>query len=161
MIRVSIPSGEHPVWGKLYGMNRFLDKSRKNPMLVPIHASMIQRLLEKRAIGNFPEFSVECTRNTMRISGRVKMMAVSVAFTLVLKPSCFSGRNIHFEILKLTPADFEIIKNHLLDLPPFLTYRAGISSLDLNAFEVIKKIPAGEISGIEIRDDTVWVQISS
>jgi hypothetical protein len=139
----------------------FMDKFMQITIPIPISASMIQQLLEKKSIDGVNELSVEIIEDYLQIRGKVKRMLITVSFSIMLKPFRSLGRILHFEVVKFTPLGSDFVKKKVLLAPPILTYNDGLASIDLNAFEAIKKIPVGAIHKFEIRGKSIWVYIGA
>lgn len=125
---------------------------------IPITGAMMQYLLQKKTVDGVTKLYVEIIEGMVKIKGNAKKMLISVPFEILLKPQRSEGRLLHFEIIKFSPANLEIVKKNVFNQPPFVSYEQGVVSFDLNGLDVVKKVPIGNIKSIEIKEDKVWIR---
>ncbi|MFD1955293.1 hypothetical protein ACFSL6_14205 [Paenibacillus thailandensis] len=126
---------------------------------IPITAAMLQLLLEMKPIEGVEQLKVELADERLTITGKVKRLIVPIPFTIALKPTRTQGRLLHFEVVQFSPADFETVKKKVLTQPPLVSYEQGEACFDLNGLDIVKKVPVGSISSVEIKSDKLWVRL--
>lgn len=130
---------------------------------VSITASAFNTLLKKYRIEAIDEASVAIEDGLVIVSGMTKVKKFGVSkelqFELHLKPVQVNGRTLQFELVKLKPLDFNQINKRLLQRPPVITYDDRLISVDLNAIDVVSKVPVGNIKSFSVEQNKVIVAI--
>lgn len=145
--------------------DKFKDKITKvatEGVTIPITAKMIASLIEKKTgekdidVHISPEYIV--LRGTTEI--KKMMMTKKVAFTITLKPIAIEKRTILFQLVQMKPFDIKIINNKLFNRPPFFEYHNRRIRIDFNAWDVVKKVPVGQIRSFELVEGAMNIKLS-
>lgn len=114
---------------------------------VSITASAFNTLLKKYRIEAIDEASVAIEDGLVIVSGMTKVKKFGVS------------KELQFELVKLKPLDFNQINKRLLQRPPVITYDDRLISVDLNAIDVVSKVPVGNIKSFSVEQNKVIVAI--
>lgn len=133
-----------------------------NGLNIPISSSMIERLIEVK-LGN-RDVNVEITPEYLVLHGttEIKKMLLkkNVPFRITLKPIQLDNRTIQFELIDIKPFDINFISNKIFNKSPFAEYTNRTIKIDFNAWDVVKKIPVGNIKSYEMVEGAINVQLS-
>ncbi|HEY4549739.1 MAG TPA: hypothetical protein VIG98_05630, partial [Bacillus sp. (in: firmicutes)] len=88
------------------------------------------------------------------------MLKKNVSFTITLKPVQLEKRTIVFELVEMKPVDMNFINNKIFSRPPFLEYTNRTINIDFNAWDIVKKVPVGNIKSYEMIDGTLNIKLS-
>ena len=145
--------------------DKFKDKITKaatEGLSIPITAKMIASLIEKKTgekdidVHISPEYIV--LRGTTEI--KKMMLTKKVAFTITLKPIAIEKRTILFQLVQMKPFDIKFINNKLFNRPPFFEYHNRRIRIDFNTWEVVKKVPIGQIRSFELVEGAMNIKLS-
>ena len=145
--------------------DKFKDKITKaatEGLSIPITAKMIASLIEKKTgekdinVHISPEYIV--LRGTTEI--KKMMLTKKVAFTITLKPIAIEKRTILFQLVQMKPFDIKFINNKLFNRPPFFEYHNRRIRIDFNAWDVVKKVPIGQIRSFELVEGAMNIKLS-
>ena len=145
--------------------DKFKDKINKaatEGLSIPITAKMIASLIEKKTgeedidVHISPEYIV--LRGTTEI--KKMMLTKKVAFTITLKPIAIEKRTILFQLVQMKPFDIKFINNKLFNRPPFFEYHNRRIRIDFNAWDVVKKVPIGQIKSFELVEGAMNIKLS-
>lgn len=145
--------------------DKFKDKINKaatEGLSIPITAKMIASLIEKKTgekdidVHISPEYIV--LRGTTEI--KKMMLTKKVAFTITLKPIAIEKRTILFQLVQMKPFDIKFINNKLFNRPPFFEYHNRRIRIDFNAWDVVKKVPIGQIRSFELVEGAMNIKLS-
>lgn len=126
---------------------------------IPITESMIKKALERAELEDISNLIVYFVDDTLVVEGKTKKLAMSISFSFVLRPQKSSGRQMFFDIVEMKPLNIGWINKKIFTQPPYVTCEENVICLDLNGFDVIKKIPVGTIQSFQIEGDKLWVKI--
>lgn len=130
---------------------------------VPIGASALNSVLQKYPVEAIDEATIKIEDGIVFVSGTTQIkkfgFAKELNFELQLKPVSAENRTLQFELVDLKPVDFNQINKRILQRPPVLTYNDRTINVDLNAIDIVSKIPIGNIKNFEAREDKIYVSI--
>lgn len=146
-------------------LNKFKEKLSNistNGLDIPISSSMIEQLI-KMKLGK-EDVKVEITSEYLILSGTTEvkkmMFKKNISFSVTLKPIQLDKRTIQFEIVDMKPLDIDFISSKIFNRPPFLEYTNRTIKMDLNMWDVMKKIPVGNIKSYEMVEDAINIKLS-
>ncbi|MER2107154.1 MAG: hypothetical protein ABS949_09460 [Solibacillus sp.] len=130
---------------------------------IPISASTLNSILENYQLEAINEANVAIQDGLIIVTGTTSIkkwgFEKELNFTLNLKPVSAEKRTLQLELVSLKPVDFNKINNKLLQRPPVITYENRLINVDLNAIEVVKKIPIGNIKSFAVEDGKLLVSV--
>lgn len=130
---------------------------------IPISAAALNGILEKYQLEAIDNASVAIQDGLIIVSGTTSIKKLGFTkelnFTLSLKPVRAEQRTLQLELVSLKPVDFNQINKKLLQRPPVITYENRLICVDLNAIDVVKKIPIGMIKSFAVEDDKLVVSV--
>ena len=133
-----------------------------NGLSIPITAAMLERLIEMKS--DEQDVKVEITAEYLIIHGTTEvkkmMLKKNVSFTITLKPVQLEKRTIIFELVEMKPVDMNFINSKIFNRPPFLEYTNRTIKIDFNAWDIVKKVPVGNIKSYEMNDGTLNIKLS-
>ena len=133
-----------------------------NGFPITISADTIQNFIRTKS--SMPDVVVEITHEHIVLSGttEVKKMLLkkNVSFMVKLKPVQLEKRTILFELVEIKPIDMGFINNKIFSKPPFLEYTDRTIIIDLNAWEIVRKVPVGNIKSYELVDGALTINVS-
>ena len=145
--------------------NKFKEKLTDistNGLPITITATMLQRLINLKS--NEQDIKVEVTPEHLVLHGTTEvkkmMLKKNVSFTIKLKPVQLEKRTIIFELVEMKPVDMNIINSKIFNRPPFLEYTNRTIKIDFNAWDIVKKVPVGNIKSYELVDDALNIKLS-
>jgi hypothetical protein len=127
---------------------------------VPITEGMIKKALERAELDDISNLVVYFVDDTLVIEGKTKKLAMSISFSFVLRPQKSLERQLFLDIMEMKPLNIGWINKKIFTQPPYVTCEGSTICLDLDGFDVIKKIPVGTIQSFQIENDKLWVKIS-
>ena len=141
--------------------NKLTDIST-NGLPIPITAAMLERLIKMKS--DEQNVKVEITPEYLIIHGTTEvkkmMLKKNVSFTITLKPVQLEKRTIVFELVEMKPVDMNFINSKIFNKPPFLEYTNRTINIDFNAWDIVKKVPVGNIKSYEMIDGTLNIKLS-
>jgi hypothetical protein len=148
---------------QLYGgekmFNKFKDTLLTKEVTVPVTKSMIQRVIPDVDGVYDTQINID---EVLIITGIYKLEKLlikkDIPFEINLKPKYSDGRTLFFDITLLKPYNIEIVKKYALN-NKYMTYSKDLLSIDLNAVDVIKKVPFGKIKRFVVVQDKMLVTL--
>jgi hypothetical protein len=148
---------------QLYGgekmFNKFKDTLLTKEVTVPVTKSMIQRVIPDVDGVYDTQINID---EVLIITGIHKLEKLlikkDIPFEINLKPKYSDGRTLFFDITLLKPYNIEIVKKYALN-NKYMTYSKDLLSIDLNAVDVIKKVPFGKIKRFVVVQDKMLVTL--
>lgn len=144
---------------------KFKDKLtdiKTNGIPINISASMLERLIKMKS--EEKDIQVEITPEHLILSGTTEvkklMIKKNIAFTIILKPVHLEKRTILFEMVEMKPIDMNFINSKIFNRPPFLEYTDRTIKIDFNEWEIVRKVPLGNIKSYEFVDGAMNLKIS-
>lgn len=145
--------------------NKFKEKLTDistNGLPIKITAAMLEQLIKMKS--DEKDVKVEITSEHLVIHGTTEvkklMIKKNVPFTVILKPIQLEKRTILFELADMKPVDMNFINNKIFNRPPFLEYTNRTIKIDANAWDIVKKVPVGNIKSYELLDGALSLKIS-
>ncbi|MCI2255785.1 hypothetical protein L2D08_15570 [Domibacillus sp. PGB-M46] len=145
--------------------NKFKDKLTDistNGLPIPITAMMLESLIKMKS--DEQDIKVEITPEHLVLQGTTEvkkmMLKKNVSFTITLKPVQLEKRMIVFELVEIKPVDMNFINSKIFNRPPFLEYTNRTIKIDFNTWDIIKKIPMGNIKSYEFVDGAINIKLS-
>lgn len=133
-----------------------------NGAAVPITNEMMESIIKMKA-DNIQAIEVEITEDTMTLQGKVEvkkqLLKKMVPFTIVLKPISLENRSLIFGLLSVKPVDLAMLNRKILNKPPFVTLNDREITMDLNAWEAVKKVPFGNIKSYEFQEGKIILKV--
>ncbi|OCS92649.1 hypothetical protein [Caryophanon latum] len=130
---------------------------------IPIGASAFNAILKKYPIEAIDEATVSIKDGIFIVNGTTSIkkfgFSKELNFELQLKPVHAENRTLQLELVKLKPLDFNQINKRILQRPPVVTYDDRRVSIDLNAIDVVSKVPFGKIKSFEAKGDKLFVAL--
>lgn len=130
-----------------------------NGLPVKITENMMELAMKQQE--KVTDAKVKIADGEIIISGKTEVKKVfvkkDVAFEAVLRPIELKGRKIECELVKVKPLDLNAVNNKLLNKPPFVAYSERTVSLDLEAWEVVKKVPVGKLKDFSVDKGAITV----
>lgn len=146
-------------------LKKFKDKLTDisaNGLPIPITAMMLERLIKMKS--DEQDIKVEITPEHLILQGTTEvkklMLKKNVSFTIILKPVQLEKRTIVFELVEMKPVDMNFINSKLFNRPPFLEYTNRTIKIDFNAWDVVKKVPLGNIKSYELVEGAINIKVS-
>jgi hypothetical protein len=128
-----------------------------NGFPIRITAVMLENLIKIKS--DQQDIKVELTPDYLILHGTTEikkmMLKKNVPFTIKFKPIQLEKRMIVFELAEMKPVDMNFINNKIFNSPPFLEYTNRTIKIDLNAWDIVKKIPVGNIKSYEFVDGAI------
>ncbi len=141
--------------------NKLTDIST-NGLPIQITAMMLERLIKMKS--DEQNVKVEITSEHLILHGttEVKKMILkkNVSFTIILKPVQLEKRMIVFELVEIKPVDMNFINSKIFNRPPFLEYTNRTIKIDFNAWDIVKKVPVGNIKSYKMVDGIINIKLS-
>lgn len=114
---------------------------------VPISETMLNELIKHT--DKAEETTVKITEETIRITGKArideKFMKKSVPFSITLQPDKAEKRQITFTIREFKPLNLDVIKKAIFNRAPYFTYMDNQIIIDFNNWEIVQRVPVGNI----------------
>jgi hypothetical protein len=146
-------------------LNNFKEKLTNistNGLNIPISSSMIEQLIRMKS--GKQDVTVKITPEFLVIHGTTEvkkmMFTKNVSFRVALKPIQMNKRSIQFELVAIEPVDINFISSKIFNRPPFLDYTNRTITMDFNAWDVVKKVPVGNIKSFEMVEDAITIKLS-
>ncbi|MGE7603091.1 hypothetical protein ACQKL5_11355 [Peribacillus sp. NPDC097675] len=144
--------------------DKFKDKITKaatEGFAIPITSKMIAGLIEKKT-GEIIDVHITSEHITLQGTTEIKIMMLTkkVAFTIILKPVQIDKRTILFQLVQMKPFDIKFINNKLFNKPPFFEYHKRRIKIDFNSWDVVKKVPVGQIRSFELVEGALNIKLS-
>jgi hypothetical protein len=133
-----------------------------NGLQISISSSMLEQLIGMKS--GKQDVKVEITPEYLVLHGTTEvkkmMFKKNVSFKVTLKPLQLDKRTILFELVDMKPVDINFISSKLFNKPPFLEYTNRTIKIDFNAWDVVKKIPVGNIRSYEMIEGAINIKLS-
>ncbi|TWT05433.1 hypothetical protein FQV26_13450 [Planococcus sp. CPCC 101016] len=133
-----------------------------NGFEIPISSANMEQLIGMK-LGN-RDVRVEITSEYLVLHGTTEvkkmMFKKNVPFKITLKPIQLDKRTIQFELIDMKPFDINIITSKIFNKPPFAEYTNRTIKVDFNAWDVVKKIPVGNIKSYEMVEGAINIRLS-
>lgn len=148
--------------------NKFKDKLSDistNGLVIPISSSMLEHLIKmKLDKQDVKDVKVEITPEQLVLYGTTEvkkmMFKKNVSFSVSLKPIQFEKRVIVFELVDMKPVDMNFINSKIFNKPPFLEYTKRTVKIDFNVWDIVKKVPVGNIKSYEMVEGALNIRLS-
>ncbi|MFJ7745372.1 hypothetical protein [Peribacillus sp. NPDC097295] len=145
--------------------DKFKDKITKaatEGFSIPITSKMIAGLIEKKTGEKDIDVHITPEHIVLRGTTEIKklMLTKKVAFTITLKPVQSDKRTILFQLVHMKPFDIKFINNKLFNRPPFFEYHNRRIKIDFNSWDVVKKVPVGQIRSFELVEGALNIKLS-
>lgn len=141
----------------------FASITENKAVTIPISAAALNGILNNYKLEAIENAQVAIKDGLIIVTGttNVKKFGFSkeLDFTLNLKPVNVENRTLQLELVSLKPLDFNKINQKLLQRPPVITYENRLINVDLNAIEIVKKIPIGNIKSFTMEDEKILVTV--
>lgn len=146
-------------------LNKLKDKLSSisaNGLEIPITSSVIEHLIKMKL--GLQDAKVKITPEYLMIQGTTEvkklMLKKTVPFSVTLKPIHLDKRTIQFALIEMKPVDINFISGKIFKRPPFLGYVDRTIKMDLNALDVVNKIPVGNIKSYEMVEGAINIRFS-
>lgn len=128
---------------------------------IPITEQMLHEIVNQT--DRVDNTSIIITNENIYLSGETeikkKFIHKKVTFSITLQPSRIMDRQLYFKIVQFTPVNLNFINNKIFNRPPYLTYKDGEIAMDFNSWEIVRKIPFGNIKNYELTDGKIILYI--
>lgn len=135
----------------------------KKAITVPITADILNGIIQRYPIEAIDQAEVTIEKGLVKVSGTTKVKKFGfekeLDFILHLKPVHVEKRTLQLELVEMKPLNFNTINKKLLQRPPVITYDNRLISVDLNAIDIVKKLPVGNVKQFEVEDNKIMVEI--
>ena len=139
------------------------DIKGKGKISIPITADLLNGILKRYRIEAIDQAEVSIEDGLVKISGttNVKKLGFTkeLSFSLKLKPVAVEKRILMLKLVEIKPVNFNAINNKLLQRPPVIVYKNRLIHIDLNAIDIIKKIPFGNVQSFTVNEDKITVEV--
>lgn len=129
---------------------------------ITLTAAMLERMIKTRLYEH--DIHVEITPEHMVLWGTTEvkkmMFKKKVSFRMALKPVHTEKRTITFELIELKPIDRDFINQKLFNRPPIFEYDNRRIKMNMNAWNIVRKIPIGTIQSCELVDGGLKMNLS-
>ncbi|MGE1163698.1 hypothetical protein ACQJ0Y_10500 [Peribacillus simplex] len=88
------------------------------------------------------------------------MLKKNVAFRITLKPLHVEKRTISFELVEMEPIDRNFINQRIFNKPPFFEFENRTIKMNVNAWNIVRKIPVGTIKSYELVEGALKMKLS-
>ncbi|PLT31753.1 hypothetical protein [Peribacillus deserti] len=105
------------------------------------------------------KLDMEFHTSFLRFRGIAKKFLMEIKFEIDLLPLRGENRALYFKVAKMKPLNEDWIKTKILNSPPLLSYIKGNMIINLNKFDVVRKVPLENIKHFELKDDKLWVRL--
>ncbi len=146
-------------------LNKFRDKLKdmsKNGVTIPIKPMMLEQLMKRQA--DIKDIKVEITPEHLVIRGTNEADNGAgmnqVHFVATLKPVHHEKRVIVFEVISLNPADLKLTDISIFNKPPFGQSSTHTVKVDFNSWDIVKKVPVGNIKHYEMVKGSINLTLS-
>lgn len=139
-----------------------LTNAAMNGVSIPISAKMIKSFIEKKS--GQKDLNVQITPEHIMLSGTTEvkkmMLKKTISFTVILKPVKIERRTIFFQLVQMKPVNLSFINNKLFNRPPFMEYYNRMIKIDFNQWDIVKKVPVGQIKSFELVEGALNIKLS-
>lgn len=129
---------------------------------IPISSNLLTRVLEKYQADTIENPQVQIDKEVVIISGTamIKKFGISkkVNFSLQVKPKKAVNRTLIFELVRMQPIDLKVINKKLFQRPPIIHYHNRHIHINLNAIELVGKVPVGNIKDFTMEEEKIIVK---
>jgi hypothetical protein len=133
-----------------------------NGFSIPITATMLERFILKKS--GAQDIKVKITPEHLILRGTMEvkklMLKKNVSFAITLKPFKLEKRLILLTLVEMKPLNMDFINSKIFNKPPFMEYDNQTVKIDLNAWDIMKKIPLGNIKSYELVDGAMNIKVS-
>ncbi|MDV7765969.1 hypothetical protein [Peribacillus sp. CSMR9] len=134
----------------------------KNGIPITVTEAMIEKILRMKSYGQ--DIKVEITPKHIVLSGTMEvkkmMLKKNVAFRITLKPLHVEKRTILFELVEMEPIDRNFINQRIFNKPPFFEFENRTIKMNVNAWNIVRKIPVGTIKSYELVEGALKMKLS-
>lgn len=134
----------------------------KNGLPITVTEAMIEKILRMKSYGQ--DIKVEITPKHIVLSGTTEvkkmMLKKNVAFRITLKPVHVEKRTISFELVEMEPIDRNFINRRIFNKPPFFEFENRTVKMNVNAWNIVRKIPVGTIKSYELVEGALKMKLS-
>ncbi|SNS71793.1 hypothetical protein SAMN05444672_10230 [Bacillus sp. OK838] len=134
----------------------------KNGIPITVTEAMIEKILRLKSYGQ--DIKVEITPKHIVLSGTTEvkkmMLKKNVAFRITLKPVHVEKRTISFELVEMEPIDRNFINRRIFNRPPFFEFENRTVKMNVNAWNIVRKIPVGTIKSYELVEGALKMKLS-
>lgn len=133
-----------------------------NGIPITVTAAMIERIIKMKSSDQ--DIKVEITPKHIVLSGTTEvkkmMFKKNVAFRITLKPVHVEKRTISFELVEMEPIDRSFINQRIFNRPPFFEFENRMIKMNVDAWNIVRKIPVGTIKSFELVDGALKMKLS-
>ena len=139
-----------------------INKATTEGVSIPITAKMMASLIEKKSGEEDIDVHISPEYIVLRGTTEVKRMMLKkkVAFTVTLKPVQIEKRTILFQLVGMKPVNVNFINHKLFNRPPFFEYHNRMIKIDFNAWDMVKKVPVGQIKSFELVEGAMNIKLA-
>ncbi|WP_260285620.1 hypothetical protein [Peribacillus aracenensis] len=134
----------------------------KNGITITLTEAMIEKIIRRKSYGQ--DIKVEITPKHIVLSGTTEvkkmMFKKNVAFRITLKPVSVEKRTILFELVEMEPIDRKIINQKIFNRPPFFEFEKRTIKMNVNAWNIVRKIPVGTIKSYELVEGALKMKLT-
>lgn len=128
---------------------------------VPISESKINELIKKTE--KVKDTAVKISNGFLVVTGKVEVektfIKKDISFEIILEPVRIEKRELLFQLKEFKPMNFNFINKILFNKPPYLTYKDSYIKIDFNCWDIVKKIPFGNIKSYQLTDGKITLTI--
>ncbi|MGE7761551.1 hypothetical protein [Peribacillus sp. NPDC097895] len=133
-----------------------------NGIPIKVTASMLERIINMKS--NEQKIKVEITPKHIVLWGTTEvkkmMFKKNVPFRITIKPVHVDNRTISFELVEMKPIDRNFINHKIFNRPPFFEFENRMIKMNVNAWNIVRKIPVGTIKSYELVEGALKLKIS-
>ncbi|MCM3676750.1 MULTISPECIES: hypothetical protein [Peribacillus] len=134
----------------------------KNGIPITVTEAMIERIIKMKSYDQ--DIKVDITPKHIVLSGTMEvkkmMFKKNVAFRITLKPVHVENRTISFELVEMEPIDRNFINQRIFNRPPFFEFENRTIKMNVNAWNLVRKVPVGTIKSYELVEGALKMKLS-
>ena len=126
-----------------------------------ITSFMLNEIIKKT--DKIKETNVRIARGYIIITGKAEIEKMfikkDISFLIKLKPILMKYREIQFEIINFKPINLNFLNRYIFNQPPHLHYQDMNIKVDFNSWDIVKKVPIGNIKKYELKEGKVVITL--
>ncbi|MBO1000396.1 hypothetical protein IOC57_21985 [Bacillus sp. SD075] len=134
----------------------------KNGLPITVTEAMIERMVKMKS--SVHDIKVKITPKHIVLSGTMEvkkmMFKKNVPFRITLKPVHVENRTISFELVEMEPIDRNFINQRIFNRPPLFEFENRTIKMNVNAWNIVRKIPMGSIKSYELVEGALKMKLS-
>ncbi|WP_064093315.1 hypothetical protein [Rossellomorea aquimaris] len=135
----------------------------KEEVGIPLSISsyMLNEIIKKT--DKIKETKVRIARGYIIITGKAEIEKMfikkEISFLIKLKPILMKNREIQFEIIKFKPINLNFLNSYIFNQSPHIHYQHMNIFIDFNSWDIVKKVPIGNIKKYELKEGEIIITL--